>query len=155
MGERCAHSCAPRQPHGPPPALQPRPPCLLRALPYNLIIGFHIDGFLVSGSAPAPYVCSVKGVIAEELRHERGGVRHMLWSLARLERRNARRAPLVLTTSTYCRRQIDAHYGVPARRCGRPRRSPRRAPGAPSPQMPQISGPSLGRSICGICVICG
>ena len=108
-------------------------PALLRALPYDLIVGFDIDGFLVSGSAPAPYVCSVKGVIAEELRHERGGVRRMLSSLARLERRNARRAPLVLTTSAYCRRQIGAHYGVPAGRCARPRRSPRRAPGAPRP----------------------
>jgi len=91
-------------------------PALLRSLPYDLIVGFDIDGFLVSGSAPAPYVCSVKGVIAEELRHERGGVRRMLWSLACLERRNARRAPLVLTTSAYCRNQIGAHYGVLAAR---------------------------------------
>lgn len=91
-------------------------PALLRALPYDLIVGFDIDGFLVAGRAPAPYVCSVKGVIAEELRHERGVVRSLLWALSRLERHNARRAPLVLTTSAYCRRQIGAHYGVPPAR---------------------------------------
>ncbi len=91
-------------------------PALLRRLPYDLIVGFDLDGFCVAGRAPAPYVCSVKGVIAEELRHERGGVRRLLWGLSRLERLNARRAPLVLTTSAYCRRQIGAHYGVPAGR---------------------------------------
>jgi glycosyltransferase involved in cell wall biosynthesis len=40
----------------------------------------------------------------------------MLWGLSRLERLNARRAPLVLSTSRYCRDRIAAHYGVPARR---------------------------------------
>ncbi|HMQ33411.1 MAG TPA: glycosyltransferase family 4 protein [Chloroflexaceae bacterium] len=91
-------------------------PALLRRLRYDLIVGFDIDGVLVSGRAPAPYVCSVKGVIAEELRHERGGVRRLLWGLSRLERLNARRAPLVLTTSDYCRRKLGEHYGVPAGR---------------------------------------
>ncbi len=91
-------------------------PALLRALRYDLIVGFDIDGFLVAGRAPAPYVCSVKGVIAEELLHERGQVRRLLWSLSRLERINARGAPLVLTTSDYCRQRIGHHYGVPATR---------------------------------------
>jgi len=91
-------------------------PALLRALRYDLVVGFDIDGFAVSGSPGAPYVCSVKGVIAEELLHERGAVRRLLWSLSRLERHNARRAPLVLTTSDYCRRKIGEHYGVPAAR---------------------------------------
>jgi glycosyltransferase involved in cell wall biosynthesis len=91
-------------------------PALLRRLPYDLIVGFDIDGAMLAGRAAAPYVCSVKGVIAEELQHERGRVRGLLWGLARLERRNARRAPLVLTTSAYCRRKIGEHYGVPAGR---------------------------------------
>lgn len=106
-----------------PPALTPRRllfnlqlPALLRSLAYDLIVGFDLDGFLVAGRAPAPYVCSVKGVIAEELRHERGSVRRLLWVLSRLERANARRAPLVLTTSDYCRRMIGQHYGVPTAR---------------------------------------
>jgi glycosyltransferase involved in cell wall biosynthesis len=91
-------------------------PALVRALPYDLVVGFDIDGVLLAGRAPAPYVCSVKGVIAEELQHERGAVRRLLWSLSRLERLNARRAPLVLTTSDYCRRKIGVHYGVSAGR---------------------------------------
>ncbi|MGQ9927622.1 MAG: glycosyltransferase family 4 protein [Chloroflexaceae bacterium] len=89
-------------------------PALLRALGYDLIVGFDIDGFLVADRAPAPYVCSIKGVIAEELLHERGAVRWQLRALSRLERLNARRAPLVLTTSEYCRSRIGYHYGVPA-----------------------------------------
>jgi glycosyltransferase involved in cell wall biosynthesis len=91
-------------------------PALLQQLDYDLIVGFDIDGFLWSGRQRVPYVCSVKGVIAEELQHERGIVRRQLAMLAALERINARRAPLVLTTSDYCRQQIGWHYGVPAQR---------------------------------------
>lgn len=88
-------------------------PALLRCLPYDLVVGFDIDGFLLSGRPlGAPYVCSVKGVIAEELRHERGLIRRQLWALAQLEGHNARHAPRVLTTSGYCQRMIAQHYGV-------------------------------------------
>ncbi|MEF3274779.1 MAG: glycosyltransferase family 4 protein [Chloroflexus sp.] len=91
-------------------------PALLRALPYDLIVGVDIDGFLVAGRVTTPYVCSIKGVIAEELQHERGHIRRLLWLLSRLERINARRAPLVITTSMYCQRSIQHHYGVPLER---------------------------------------
>jgi glycosyltransferase involved in cell wall biosynthesis len=63
-----------------------------------------------------PYVCSIKGVLAEEARCERGWPRRMLASLALLERRNARRADLVLSTSHDCCERIHAHYGVPSER---------------------------------------
>jgi glycosyltransferase involved in cell wall biosynthesis len=96
-------------------------PALLRAMPYDLAVGFDIDGVLVAPGAAAgagrtPYVCSIKGVLAEESRHERGGTRALLGSLARLEQINARRAPLVFTTSDYARRAIVQHYGVPSQR---------------------------------------
>ncbi len=92
-------------------------PALLSSLSYDLIVGFDIDGFRWSGrSSATPYVCSIKGVIAEELRHEQGGVRRLLWSLSQLEKINVRRAPLVITTSNYCRSAITRHYGVPAER---------------------------------------
>ncbi|MFM7312352.1 MAG: glycosyltransferase family 4 protein [Cyanobium sp.] len=84
-----------------------RGPC-----PYDLIVGFDIDGMRLSGRAPAPYVCSVKGVLAEESRCEQGWPRWMLAGLSLLERRNARRAPLVLSTSRYCIDRIRHHYGV-------------------------------------------
>jgi glycosyltransferase involved in cell wall biosynthesis len=96
-------------------------PALLRALPYDLAVGFDIDGVLVAPGTETngdarPYVCSIKGVLAEESRHERGSARALLWSLSRLERHNARRAPLVLTTSNYARCSIERHYGVPSQR---------------------------------------
>ncbi len=93
-----------------------RLPARLQRSDYDLIVGFDIDGVRWAGRSTTPYVCSIKGVIAEELQHERGAVRRLLWSLSRLERLNARRAPLVITTSMYCQRQISAHYGVPLER---------------------------------------
>src|SRR5207249_6724695 len=62
-------------------------PALLRTLRYDLVVGFDIDGFLWSGhSDSTPYLVSIKGVIAEELRYERGNIRRLLWALSRLER---------------------------------------------------------------------
>ena len=93
-------------------------PSRLQTAAYDLIVGFDIDGVRLAGRAGGRYVCSIKGVIAEEQRHERGLMRALLWSLSRIERINARRAPLVITTSEYCRRMISAHYGVPGARIG-------------------------------------
>jgi len=84
--------------------------------PYDLIVGFDIDGVRLAGRAPVPYACSIKGVLAEESRCERGWPRRMLAALALLEGRNARRAPLVLSTSRYCCDRIRSHYGVPLER---------------------------------------
>jgi len=91
-------------------------PRRLASATYDLIVGFDIDGFRLAGACPVPYVCSIKGVLAEEARCERGWPRRMLASLALLERRNARRADLVLSTSHYCCERIHAHYGVPSER---------------------------------------
>jgi glycosyltransferase involved in cell wall biosynthesis len=85
---------------------------------YDLIVGVDIDGVRWAGRSSAPYICSIKGVLAEEQRHERGLIRALLWSLSRIERLNARRAPFVISTSEYCRRMIERHYGVPAARIG-------------------------------------
>lgn len=89
---------------------------------YDLVVGFDIDGFYLArrlaGSQRRPYICSVKGVIAEELLHERGLVRATFVRLARLEGSNARRAERVVSTSQYCRERIAFHYDVPAQRIG-------------------------------------
>ena len=92
-------------------------PDLLKTFDHDLIVGFDIDGFLVShhGSTP-PYVCCIKGVTAEELQYERGGTRALFAVLAQFERQNARNADLVLTDSAYARAAIARHYGVPGRR---------------------------------------
>jgi glycosyltransferase involved in cell wall biosynthesis len=92
-------------------------PALLRALPYDLVVGVDIDGALWSRKRRgAPYVTSVKGVIAEEMQHEGGRTRLLFELLSRIEGANARRADMVLTTSAYCRAAIGRHYGVPAER---------------------------------------
>jgi len=80
--------------------------------PYDLLVGFDIDGVRLAHRSPVPYVCSIKGVLAEEARCESGWPALMLRSLAVLERLHARRAPLVLITSAYCCDRIRAHYGV-------------------------------------------
>ncbi len=83
---------------------------------YDLVVGFDIDGVRLSGRPGLAYACSIKGVLAEEARCERGWPRLMLGLLSRLERLNARRAPLVLSTSRYCCERIQAHYGIAAER---------------------------------------
>jgi glycosyltransferase involved in cell wall biosynthesis len=87
---------------------------------YDLVVGFDIDGFYLTraGRLHQPYVCSIKGVIAEELLHERGAVRATFVRTAPLEGGNARRADRVLTTSQYCRDRIAFHYDVPPERIG-------------------------------------
>jgi glycosyltransferase involved in cell wall biosynthesis len=94
-------------------------PMLLRSLRYDLVVGFDIDGFLArSGRAGTPYVVSVKGVIAEEFRHEQGAVRRLLWGLSLLEGRNVRQADAILTTSDYCRSRVVQHYAADPLRVG-------------------------------------
>lgn len=92
-------------------------PALLRGLRYDLVVGFDIDGALgARRGAQAAYICAIKGVIAEELRHERGRTQALFRVLALLEGRNARSADLVLTDSAYARAAIERHYAVPGRR---------------------------------------
>src|SRR4051794_17811284 len=94
-----------------------RLPRLLRRRHYDLVVGFDLDGFLCPGrDLPAPYAVSIKGVLAEESLQETGRWRWLLAALSRLERYNARRARVVVTTSDYCRRAVVRHYGVPAER---------------------------------------
>lgn len=92
-------------------------PQILQTLHYDLIVGFDIDGFaLAKRGGNTPYVCCIKGVVAEELLHEQGGTRALFTALAQLERHNARNADLVLTDTAYARAAIARHYGVPGRR---------------------------------------
>ncbi len=94
-----------------------RLPAILSRLHYDLVIGFDIDGFLwAKHERRTPYLASIKGVLAEEARQERGTVRQLLWSLSRLEGINARNADGVITTSDYCRRAIRRHYSVAEQR---------------------------------------
>lgn len=75
-----------------------------------------LDGFLWARRRRTPFVASLKGIIADELKNERGWVRTLLSVQARWERLNTRRADLVLVTSRYCADVAAREYGVPERK---------------------------------------
>jgi len=76
---------------------------------YDAVVGFDLDGFRLR----APHVASVKGVIADEARHETGLVRRLLSLQAEWERQNVHRAARVITTSVYAARRIQQLYNLP------------------------------------------
>jgi glycosyltransferase involved in cell wall biosynthesis len=88
----------------------------------DLVVGFDIDGFRWSRVrhrtpaplAAAPYLVSLKGVAADEVRFavSRTEARYLRF-LASLERRNARHADGVLVPSRYSAGVVAREYGVP------------------------------------------
>jgi glycosyltransferase involved in cell wall biosynthesis len=83
----------------------------------DLVVGVDLDGFLWARQrGPTPYVVSLKGIIADELRNERGVVRALLTLQARWERANAQCADRVVVPSRYS--AVIAHevYAVPRAR---------------------------------------
>ena len=82
----------------------------------ELVLGVDLDGFLWARRRTLPFVASLKGIIADELRNERGRVRALLRVQARWERRNVERADLVMVTSRYSAEVAQREYGVPSAR---------------------------------------
>jgi glycosyltransferase involved in cell wall biosynthesis len=87
----------------------------------SLVVGVDLDGFLWArwrprGQGAPTFVAAPKGVIADELRNERGWVKTLLGVQARWERHNVQRADRVVVTSRYCADVVQALYGVPAAR---------------------------------------
>ena len=78
---------------------------------FDAVVGFDLDGLFVRVPG-ARRVASIKGVIADERRFERGWTRFAMGLAARLERANVRRADVVLTTSAYAATRIVEEYGV-------------------------------------------
>src|SRR5262249_19684348 len=111
---------------------------------FDLVVGVDLDGFLWARRRRLPFVASLKGIIADELRNERGWVRVLLSVQARWEQLNTQRADLVHVTSHYCADVARREDGVPERRLpvrpesihldawdaefGRAARRPRRGP---------------------------
>jgi glycosyltransferase involved in cell wall biosynthesis len=81
---------------------------------HDAIVGFDLDGIFVSPHG-ALDVASIKGVLAEELRFEKGWARVSLLIQSRFERLRVRSAGRILTTSHYAARSLEKHYGIPAR----------------------------------------
>jgi glycosyltransferase involved in cell wall biosynthesis len=74
-------------------------------------IGYDLDGYRLVGSGGPPHIAAVKGVIADELIHERGLNRLLLRVQSRWERRHVQRASRVTTSSAYSAGRIAALYG--------------------------------------------
>ena len=72
-----------------------------------------MDGYRIAGRTGRPQVASIKGVIADELRFERGLTRTTMSMQAAWEVKHVRRADLVLTTSSYAAHRIQELYGSP------------------------------------------
>lgn len=77
---------------------------------FDITVGFDMDGYQIAGG-PA-HVASLKGVIADEVRFERGLTRLTMQAQARCERLHVRRAARVMVTSRYCAGQAKALYGL-------------------------------------------
>jgi glycosyltransferase involved in cell wall biosynthesis len=84
----------------------------LRKGRFDWVVGFDLDGFHYGRAPVAPYVASIKGVIADELTNEQGWVRMLLAVQAAFERLAVRRARVVVATSRYSRGRIVEAYGV-------------------------------------------
>ena len=80
------------------------------------MLGVDLDGFMWARRRALPFVASLKGIIADELKNERGWVRTLLSVQARWERRNVERADLVVVTSRYSAEVARREYGVPLER---------------------------------------
>jgi phosphatidyl-myo-inositol dimannoside synthase len=79
----------------------------------DLVLGVDLDGFLWARRRRLPFVVSLKGIVADELRNERGWVRVLLSVQARWERRNVERADLVIVPSRSSADVAARVYGVP------------------------------------------
>jgi phosphatidylinositol alpha-1,6-mannosyltransferase len=81
----------------------------------DAVVGFDCDGIFVRYGR-ARSVASLKGVLADEARFERGAARARLTLEAFFERIHVRRAQIVLATSAYSAARIVEDYGVPSGR---------------------------------------
>jgi glycosyltransferase involved in cell wall biosynthesis len=83
----------------------------------DIVVGVDLDGYAWARRARhARFVVALKGIIADELRNERGLVRCLLAQQARWERRNTERADRVVVPSRYSAAVAGEVYGVPAAR---------------------------------------
>ncbi|HYB42982.1 MAG TPA: glycosyltransferase family 4 protein [Candidatus Methylomirabilis sp.] len=82
----------------------------------DLVVGVDLDGFIWARRRRAPFAVSLKGIIADERKNERGLVRWLLGIQAGWEKLNTARADLVMVTSRYCAEVARREYGVAADR---------------------------------------
>jgi glycosyltransferase involved in cell wall biosynthesis len=78
----------------------------------DAVIGFDMDGYRLAGRNGPRHIASIKGVIADEMRFERGVTRRTMAIQAACERLHVRRADRVITTSRYAAGRLQALYGI-------------------------------------------
>jgi glycosyltransferase involved in cell wall biosynthesis len=80
---------------------------------HDCTVGFDMDGYCIASGAPgAPHIASLKGVIADEVRFERGLTRLTMGWQARCERLHVQRADRVLVSSHYSAECAQRLYGL-------------------------------------------
>ncbi len=77
---------------------------------FDAVVGFDMDGYRVR--TRWPHIASIKGVIADEARFERGLTRRTMMVQAACERVHVRHAGLIITTSRYAAGRIQDLYGL-------------------------------------------
>jgi glycosyltransferase involved in cell wall biosynthesis len=82
----------------------------LRRSDHDLTIGFDMDGYEIAGGPR--HVAALKGVIADEVRFERGATRLTMSAQARCERQHVGRAARVICTSRYSAERAGEFYGL-------------------------------------------
>ncbi|MCS6954041.1 MAG: glycosyltransferase family 4 protein [Bryobacterales bacterium] len=80
----------------------------------DVVVGFDMDGYRIAGRRGPLHIASIKGVIADELRFERGLTRLTMRVQAACERAHVRQADAVFTTSHYAARRLQQLYGITA-----------------------------------------
>lgn len=82
---------------------------LRRSTAHDVTVGFDMDGYRIAGPG---HIASLKGVIADEVRFERGFTRATMGVQARCERLHVHRAERVVVTSAYSADRACEFYGL-------------------------------------------
>ena len=77
-----------------------------------ITVGFDMDGYAVAGAWRSFHVASIKGVVADEMRFERGLTRATMRLQARCEKIHVQRADLVIAPSNYSAQRMQELYGI-------------------------------------------
>jgi glycosyltransferase involved in cell wall biosynthesis len=78
---------------------------------FDLTVGFDLDGYHIAAGNPR-HVASLKGVVADEARFERGITKLSMSLQAHWERLHVRRAARVVATSRYSAERAREFYGL-------------------------------------------
>ena len=113
----------------------------------DLVVGCDLDGFLWARRRRVPFVVMLKGIIADELRNERGWVRVLLGVQARWERRNTERADLRAGAQPLLGGRRDGGVRGAARACRRWCRRPSTSPSGRRASPPPPASPRGGATV--------